>query len=97
MERKLNNVDKSLQEILITGDNLILNKGKVLFLAKIKELQVEIRYWEKLRRAISGATHKRFRRVWKHHEKNNCNLSNRDICIKLRDVEKDRGVQRGSR
>ena len=45
MERKLNNVDKSLQEILITGDNLILNKGKVLFSAKIKELQVKIRYW----------------------------------------------------
>ena len=75
VEKKLNSIDTGLQEILIKGEKMLHQKQDELLSAELQELKAKQRYWAKLWKAISGVTHKEMRRVWKHQENINWNLS----------------------
>ena len=70
-ERKLNNIDKSVQEILMSGENLLKIEKGLLFTEELKNLRAERQYWKKLRKAILGVTHKELRKSWEGHKNKN--------------------------
>ena len=71
IKKKLNNIDRSLQEIMMRSEEMLKNKNKPLFSAELKKLKAERRYWAQLRKTVSGVTHKEIWRLWEGHMASN--------------------------
>ena len=88
VRKKLNNVDKTLQDILMKCESILKKGDGTLFSARLSNKRAELRYWKKLRKALRG-THKEFKRVWPGHTPKNWRMSDRDVREKIRDTEKE--------
>ena len=86
-EKSLNNVDMKVQEILLSGEKKLKPPGNETRSKELSGYKRERRYWRMIRKTSGTVTHYRLTKVWEGHRPSNWNLSDRDMRVRLREVE----------
>ena len=86
LEELLNEVDGEIGEILQEGEKSLAPSRADCFSGELKEYKKERKYWRRLRKG-KNLTHSILNRVWSGHEKENWRMSDKDMRVRMRQLE----------
>ena len=87
-EKSLNNLDVQVQQILLSGEGELKPPENGTRSKELSGYKRERRYWRMIRKTSGTVTHYRLAKVWDGHQRSNWDLSDRDMRVKLREVER---------
>ena len=77
-----------IHEILMSVEELLKPHKRETFAVELIECKQERRYWRKIRETDSAVKNSLLKRMWGGHVEENWALSDRDMRVKLREVDK---------